>query len=174
MMEFHNKIDYLGIDSINPSKLNANTMLNNTFEALKDNIEKNGFIGAILVRPDPLYKGKYEIIDGQKRFEAVKSLGASEIPAIVLDYNDINAAINSIRFNREHGYFDKKKTKSLLDDLINKTNKMFVRETLKMNNKEWDLLIDDNPNDFSEEHDVDGAKYTQIMQESEKAKRIFY
>lgn len=162
------------INAILPNNLNANVMLNNSFEALKDNIEKNGFIGAILVRKAPLNDKKYEIIDGEKRYLALKELGASEVPVIVLNYNDINSTINSIRFNREHGYFDKEKIETVLTDLINKTNKMFIREMLKMDIKEWDLLINDNSSDFAEEHDKDGLKYTQIMRESEKSKKLFY
>ena len=173
-MEFHNNIEFVPINTILPNKLNANVMLNHTFEALKNNIEKNGFIGAILVRNAPLNQGKYEIIDGEKRFEVLKELGSSEVPVIVLNYNDINSTINSIRFNREHGYFDKEKIEHVLNDLINKTNRMFVRETLKVDLKEWDLLLNDNESDFSEEHDSDGLKYTQIMKESEKSKKLFY
>ena len=173
-MEFHNNIEFISVSDINPSNLNANEMLNGTMEALKDNINRNGFIGAILVRKYPLHKGKYEIIDGEKRFLILNDMGVPEIPVIILDYNDINSAINSIRFNREHGYFNKEKITNVLEDLINKTNKMFVRETLKLTNKEWDLLINDNDGMFSEEHDGDDVKYTQIMTETEKSKRLFY
>lgn len=173
-MEFHNKIVYIPIKTIIPNQYNSHTMLKSTYTALKDNIQQNGFIGAILVRQHPLKKGKYEIIDGEKRYRILRELKQTEIPVIILEYNDINSTINMIRFNREHGYFDKEKTKAVIDDLIKKTNKLFVREILHTGLKEFDDLIDDNPEVFGKNEAVNTSKYSNILQKSEKSKKLFY
>lgn len=173
-MEYHHNIELINVKNILLNPYNMTAMSNNTYESLKKGISENGFIGAITVRVHPLKKGKYEIIDGEKRFKALKELGEDSIPCIILDYNDINTTINMIKLNREHGYFDKEKTTEVLDDLIKKTNKLFIREILHCNLKEFDDLLNDNEQVFSEDKVVDTSKYTNILQESEKSKRLFY
>lgn len=172
-MEFHNDIKYLPVKAILKSSLHVHVMDDSTYDALKSSIEANGFFGAILVRPHPLKSGKFEIIDGEKRFRILKELGVSKVPVIVLDYNDINFAVNMIRFNREHGYFDKEKTNELVSDLIRKTNKLFVRDLLHTGLKEFDELINDSPDVFGDNKSSSSSKYSNILQESEKSKKLF-
>ena len=170
-MEYHTNIKFINIKQITKNKYNSNIMSDGTFEALKNNIAENGFVGAILVRKHPLKNNMFEIIDGEKRYSVLKELGEEKVPCIILDYNDINTTINMIRFNREHGYFDKNKTKTVVDDLIKKTNKLFVREVLHTGLKEFDALIDGKNKVFSENDET--SRYTNILQESEKSKKLF-
>lgn len=173
-MEFHNEITMLNIDDLIKNPYNVTAMTKAVFEALKKDICENGFFGGIIVRPHPLKKGKFEVIDREKRLKALKELGEPKIPCIIVDYNDLNTIITMIRINREHGYFDKKRTNEVIDDLIKKTNKLFIREILHCNLKEFDDLIDDNPRVFKTDNGFEPSKYTNILQESEKAKRLFY
>ncbi len=57
---------------------------------LADSILENGLIQPITVRP--YVSGKYEIIAGERRFRAFKSLGRKAIPAIVADKDDFESA----------------------------------------------------------------------------------
>ncbi len=59
-------------------------------EQLAGSIVENGLLQPILVRE--YGEGRYQIIAGERRFRASKLAGLNEIPAIVLDKDDKNAA----------------------------------------------------------------------------------
>jgi ParB family chromosome partitioning protein len=59
-------------------------------EQLAESIVENGLLQPILVRE--YGEGRYQIIAGERRFRASKLAGLSEIPAIILDKDDKNAA----------------------------------------------------------------------------------
>lgn len=59
-------------------------------EALSDSIREHGLIQPIIVIPG--VQGRYTIIAGERRWRAAKKAGLSEIPAIIRDYTDIEAA----------------------------------------------------------------------------------
>ena len=59
-------------------------------EQLAESIVENGLLQPILVRE--YGEGRYQIIAGERRFRASKIAGLTEIPAIVLDKDDKNAA----------------------------------------------------------------------------------
>lgn len=50
---------------------------NDSFQKLVDDIEVNGQLSPIAVRPSPTQKGSYELIFGRRRLEACKKLGIS-------------------------------------------------------------------------------------------------
>lgn len=58
-------------------------------EELAKSIEENGLLQPIIVRRDGR---KYEIIAGERRYRAFKSLGKSKIPAIIKDISDEESA----------------------------------------------------------------------------------
>ena len=59
-------------------------------EELSESIQENGLLQPILVRE--YGDGRYQIIAGERRFRASKLAGLNEIPAIVLEKNDKDAA----------------------------------------------------------------------------------
>lgn len=61
-------------------------------EALADSIASYGVLQPILVRPNANFDGMYEIIAGERRWRASKMAGLTEIPAIILDGDDLKAA----------------------------------------------------------------------------------
>ena len=69
MVEFKTDIVWLDIADVKPNDYNPNYMPSDIFESLKDNIKKNKFYGAIIIRKDKT------IIDGEHRYLALKSLG---------------------------------------------------------------------------------------------------
>ena len=61
-------------------------------EALADSIATYGVLQPILVRQNPNFEGYFEIIAGERRWRAAKMAGLTEIPAIVLDGDDLKTA----------------------------------------------------------------------------------
>ncbi|MCC2596049.1 ParB/RepB/Spo0J family partition protein [Pusillimonas sp. MFBS29] len=64
---------------------------------LAESIRSQGVMQPILVRPlDGKDKGNYEIIAGERRFRAAKIAGLSEVPVLVKEVADENAAVMAL------------------------------------------------------------------------------
>ncbi len=61
-------------------------------EQLADSIGQFGVLQPIIVRESSLLQGSYEIIAGERRWRAAKMAGLSEIPAVVLDGDELKTA----------------------------------------------------------------------------------
>lgn len=61
-------------------------------ESLADSIANLGVIQPIVVRENRSYPGTYEIIAGERRWRAAKMAGLSDIPAVILDSDDMKTA----------------------------------------------------------------------------------
>ncbi len=59
---------------------------------LADSIRSQGIMQPILVRPIDAVKGRYEIIAGERRFRAAQLAGLTEVPVLVREVADENAA----------------------------------------------------------------------------------
>lgn len=63
-----------------------------SLEQLADSIGAYGVLQPIIVRESTALKGTYEIIAGERRWRAAKMAGLSEIPAVILDGDELKAA----------------------------------------------------------------------------------
>jgi ParB family chromosome partitioning protein len=63
-----------------------------SLSALTRSIIEHGVLQPIIVRQNPAFEGSYEIIAGERRWRAARDAGLSEIPAIILDADDLKAA----------------------------------------------------------------------------------
>ncbi len=63
-----------------------------SLEALADSIAAYGVLQPILVRQNPNFEGTYEIIAGERRWRAAKMAGLTEIPAVVVDSDDMKTS----------------------------------------------------------------------------------
>ncbi len=61
-------------------------------ESLADSIASIGVVQPIAVRENKNFPGTYEIIAGERRWRAAKMAGLNEIPAIVLDSDEMRTA----------------------------------------------------------------------------------
>ena len=61
-------------------------------ESLADSISNLGVLQPIVVRENIKFPGTYEIIAGERRWRAAKMAGLSEIPAVVLDSDELKTA----------------------------------------------------------------------------------
>lgn len=68
------------------------TFSHESLEQLADSIAQFGVLQPIIVRESALLSGTYEIIAGERRWRAAKMAGLSEIPAVILDGDDLKAA----------------------------------------------------------------------------------
>ena len=68
------------------------TFSHESLEQLTDSIAQFGVLQPIIVRESTLLTGTYEIIAGERRWRAAKMAGLSEIPAVILDGDDLKAA----------------------------------------------------------------------------------
>ena len=60
-------------------------------EELTNSIKEQGVIQPIVVRPDNNNDGKYEIIAGERRWIASQNAGLHEVPAVVLNVDDVKS-----------------------------------------------------------------------------------
>jgi len=59
-------------------------------ETLTSSIREKGLLQPLLVRPDGA--GKFELVAGERRYRAAKELGFAEVPAVVRELSDVEAA----------------------------------------------------------------------------------
>ena len=59
---------------------------------MADSIGQFGVLQPVIVRESQLLQGTYEIIAGERRWRASKMAGLNEIPAVILDGDDLKAA----------------------------------------------------------------------------------
>ena len=58
-------------------------------EALVESIRANGVLQPILVRPHPFNQGHYELIAGERRWQASQRAGLNVIPALIRQMSDV-------------------------------------------------------------------------------------
>ena len=68
------------------------TFEHESLEQLAESIGQFGVLQPIIVRESKLLTGTYEIIAGERRWRASKMAGLSEIPAVILEGDDLKAA----------------------------------------------------------------------------------
>lgn len=62
-------------------------------QSLSDSIRTQGLLQPILIRSHPEAIGRYQIVAGERRFRAAARAGLTEIPAIVRETSDSDAAV---------------------------------------------------------------------------------
>ena len=123
-LKYNHQVAIIDINKIKPNPYNPNIMDEKLFEETKNNIKKEGLVGAIIVRKE---KDEYIIIDGEHRWKAAKKLEYKEIPTIILDKNLPEAMISTINFNKLRGEFDTLK----LAEVVHELNKTYTIEELE-------------------------------------------
>ena len=80
------------IKDINRSKFQPRKNFNKeNLQELTDSIKEQGVIQPIVVRPDKINSGKYEIIAGERRWLASQNAGLHEVPVVILNVDDIKS-----------------------------------------------------------------------------------
>ncbi len=82
-------IDYINVDKIKPNKYQPRGGFDKQkLDELAASIKEKGVVQPILVRPSG---EAYELIAGERRLKAVRTLGFNQIPAVIKDVDDISA-----------------------------------------------------------------------------------
>lgn len=90
------------INWIYPNSWNINVMDDKTFDGLVESIRetKGEYLKTNPIQIRRIRKGYYEIIDGEKRWDACRILGYTHIPAIVENVDIEEAQVMNVIFNR--------------------------------------------------------------------------
>lgn len=94
-------MEFLRLDDIiSNSKQPRRTFYDNSLEELAQSIKERGVLEPIVVRPKD---GKYEIVMGERRYRACKLAGLEEIPVVIREMSDEDAAADALleNFQRE-------------------------------------------------------------------------
>ena len=84
--------DMIRLTQIEPRKSQPRkTFDKESLELLADSIAKFGVLQPIVVREDETSAGNYEIIAGERRWRAAKLAGLEEIPAVIIDGDELKA-----------------------------------------------------------------------------------
>lgn len=79
----------LGLDQIRAGKLNPRREFRQEDLAeLANSIRSKGLVQPIMVRPDPMSPGQYEIVAGERRWRAAQLAGLHRVPVIIRELGD--------------------------------------------------------------------------------------
>ena len=116
----------LPIDMLDPNDWNPNVMPDARFNALKTSIDTLGLGLPIMVRP---LKGRYQIIDGEKRWRACVELGKTTIACQIAEIEDDTYAMAlSLATNKLAGHFDVNTLVPTLNELIDRVGEDDLRK----------------------------------------------
>lgn len=136
----HRATKLLPVGKVFANDWNPNVMDEETYLALKAGIQRGGFVQPILVRPLP-GGGRYEILDGEHRWKAVKEAGFETIPAVVVEDEDASAKLRTLQMNRVRGEMPDESIGKLLAEISGDVDDQAIMELLAYDDKELDWLV---------------------------------
>ncbi len=87
-------VNAIPIDRIDPNPFQPRSDFNpEELESLAESIRVQGVLQPILVRTNPATPDRYQIIAGERRFRAAMQAGMTEVPAMLRDMDDSDAAV---------------------------------------------------------------------------------
>lgn len=75
-------------------------------EDLIASIRERGILQPLLVRPHPEHKGRYQIIAGERRWRAAQAIPLHEVPVLVRELSDVEAAAAALVENLQRTDLD--------------------------------------------------------------------
>lgn len=104
----------INLDLLDAHPDNANVMPDALLDKLINHIRETGNCPPLIVRPHPTAHGRYQLLDGHHRAEALRQLGWSEALCDVWDVDDEQASMLLLTLNRLHGEDDPHRRGELL------------------------------------------------------------
>jgi ParB family chromosome partitioning protein len=93
-VEHGTSVNAVPIDQIDANPFQPRSDFNaDELESLAESIRVQGVLQPILVRSHPTESERYQIVAGERRFRAAMQAGLTEIPAILRDMDDSDAAV---------------------------------------------------------------------------------
>lgn len=114
------EIKQLLLSDLVPNNYNPNILTETKLAQLKKTIKAHGYLQFIIVRPDPNNEGKFIIVDGEHRWQAMKDEPEFQTPqnVIVAAQDEDTAKIQTINMNLLRGDLDRVKVSGILHDLL--------------------------------------------------------
>lgn len=129
------------LSKLQPNEWNPNVLDKRKFDALVKQIKGAGFRQPLVVRPGKK-KGTYEIIDGEHRCAALKSLRKKKAECIVVDDDDTEAKVQTLAMNVLRGDPDMLKMAKLIVDLNEEVPAEELAERLGLTSAEIGDFVD--------------------------------
>lgn len=132
------------LDELVANTWNPNRMDPFMRRKLETSIRKDGFIIPIIVRPHPKEDGKYEIVDGEHRWQVAKDeLKMGQVPILDLgSISDEQAKEITIKANTLRGEFDSIELGKIVKDLVESQGMDDVAESLPYTPERLQGMID--------------------------------
>lgn len=92
---------HVPVDKCVALKRNPQYMSPKQMDALKNSIERDGFLAPILVRAHG--DDSYEVLSGNHRVMAAREIGMEEVPALLVEMDDQTAGRIAVNLNTVHG-----------------------------------------------------------------------
>lgn len=128
----------VAIETLRANPWNPNLMDPFMFDKAVASVAKFGFVDPVLVRT---VAGGYEIIDGEHRWKAAKSLGHKTIAIWDLgEVDDPTAKQLTIVMNETRGQADPEKMQDLLKDLLSSETTSELMATLPFDKEQFEAL----------------------------------
>lgn len=108
------------IGEVEPNPWNPNVQDAEIYRVLAQSLNEEGFGEPVLVRR--IEGGKYQIINGEHRYRLALESGMPEIPVAIVEMDDLNAKLATIRRNKTRGGLDTIKTAGILSDMRKRMN----------------------------------------------------
>jgi ParB/RepB/Spo0J family partition protein len=139
------RIEYVGIDEVEPNDYNPNRQSDHDFDLLKMSMKEDGFTQPIIVLLGKNAAGRFPIVDGEHRWRAARDLGFTEIPVAKVDMSMEQAKIATLRHNRARGSEDIELSAQVLRDLRDLGALEWAADSLALSEVEIDRLINEIP-----------------------------
>ena len=111
------------IEQLIESPYNVRRRPERGLEDLIASIREVGIINPLLVRPSPTHEGKYEVVCGNRRLMAARSLGMKKVPCIVReDIDDKECILLSLNENMKRGDLTEDEISSAIHRLYEEFN----------------------------------------------------
>lgn len=127
------EIRVLSIDTLQPNPWNPNVEDGTTFNELVESIKENGFVEPIQVVES---NGGFVIIGGEHRWKAAKLAGLTEIPAVILDWDEDKQKVETVKLNVLRGKLDPEKFTKLFQELEKKYGREPLRKLMGLGRKD--------------------------------------
>ena len=88
-----NKVVEIEVDKIIPNPYQPRKQFDDDIEGLTESIRQNGLLQPLTVRKN---NEKYELVAGERRLRAVKSLGFETVQCIIIDITERNSAVMAL------------------------------------------------------------------------------
>ncbi len=110
------KINELPVESLNEASWNPNHMDEITLSRLIESLSRYGLVEPLVVRPKE--DSFYEVLSGNHRLKAIRNMGFSLVPCIVVNLNDAESMLLAQTLNGIHGEDDQAQKGELFKNIL--------------------------------------------------------